>query len=405
MRVTRHAPDRLELSGLPGGAAAVVVPIGLALVGALAALFWLATGALIPLIAGGVMLLIALAAAAVSCTAREWLTLDLPARTARYRRRSLIPSDRTDLTVPFDAAHSVSIERSTLRSPDGRMGHPIEVWTARLRLTKPRRAIELAQTQGGPEQAVRPIAEAVARALGIPLADESGDETETRAPGSIGARLAHAPELSASSFGPRPEGARVSLHLAPDGQSVAIEWKTLGGPALPVLGLLGVGVFVVLSTAMTLQAFGVPVLTWIAGGSPSAPVRPAPLPAAPIAAALVAMSTALWLAWLLILELWLFSRRRLSITPERITLSRLSPSARILGTLSGGLLARRWSAPTDDVRSIRTHEDAVEVRTSTRTCAATIHLPADGEAAWAAKIIRASVRALASTTDDDEPQP
>ena len=117
------------------------------------------------------------------------------------------------------------------------------------------------------------------------------------------------------------------------------------------------------------------------------------------------MSTALWLAWLLILELWLFSRRRLSITPERITLSRLSPSARILGTLSGGLLARRWSAPTDDVRSIRTHEDAVEVRTSTRTCAATIHLPADGEAAWAAKIIRASVRALASTTDDDEPQP
>lgn len=402
MRVTRHAPDRLELSGLPGGSAAIFVPAGFALVGALAALFWLATGALIPLIAGGVMLLIALAAAAVSCTAREWLTLDLPARTARYRRRSLIPSDRTDLTVPFDAAHSVSIERSTLRSPDGRMGHPIEVWTARLRLTKPRRAIELAQTQGGPEQAVRSLAQAVARALGIPLADESGDETETRAPGSIGARLAHAPELSASSFGPRPEGARVSLHLASDGQSVAIEWKTIGGPALPVLGLLGVGVFVVLSTAMTLQAFGVPILTWIAGGSASGPVRPA---AGPIAAALVAMSTALWLAWLLILELWLFSRRRLSITPERITLSRLSPSARILGTLSGGLLARRWSAPTDDVRSIRTHEDAVEVRTSTRTCAATIHLPADGEAAWAAKIIRASVRALASTTDDDEPQP
>lgn len=392
MKTVHSTSDHLILRGLPGGASAIVVPLGLAVVGGLALAFGFATGAVVPLVAGGIMLLAAAGAAVVAWTARESLRLNLASRTGRFTRTSLIPSERANFEFAFDAAHSVCVEREEVRGPS--RGHRTSThWRARLRLTRPRRAIVLAESQGGKEQAVRPIAEQVARALNIPLVDQTGDEAETRRGQAIGAPAG----VADLNFGPPPPGSRTSIHIDLACETVTLEWKTIGGPALPALGLLAIGFFALIATAMMLQALSIPVLAWLMGQT-SATARPAP----PLMiGALVAMAATLWLVWLLILELWLVSRRRLVITPDRTMLVRVSPSADALRAAGMGSLGRRFSVPTDDIRSIRTHDDTIEIRTTSRTCAAMIHLPAEKEVAWAAKAARAALGAIGPQAESD----
>jgi hypothetical protein len=239
----------------------------------------------------------------------------------------------------------------------------------------------------------------VARALGVDLIDQSADAAERICARQIGVPLG-ASTLKDLSFAPAPKGARATLTVEPAAVRVELNWKTVGGPALPVIGLIVIGGFVLLSTAMALEATGIlPVLSWLTTGNGAAK-----RPAAPgISFALLAMSAGLWALWLGILQLWLWSGRRLTITPDAVTYAATSPLAHLFSLVGGRSAATRWSIPTSEVRSVRTKDDAIEIRGPERTHRCLIHLPADGEPAWIAKQVRGAVQVLGAVPSEVVP--
>lgn len=401
MKIIRHDDHALELAGIPGDSAAIVVPLGFAVVGGLAIGMSRLVHSAVPLIAGIVMVSIGLILLIRSLASRERLALDLRTCRGRHHVRTFLASRGKVAEFAFDRVAGVEFTRSYIQTPGRHPGPGSEVWTARLLLSGPRRAIVLAETQGGSEQSIRSIAEATARALGVDLIDQSADDSERILAHEIGAPLG-ARSLAEMSFGPPPDGARVKLSVQSADERVELEWKTVGGPALPVIALIVIGVFVLLSTAMALEATGIlPVLSWLTTGSGAAKK-----PASPgISFALFGMSAALWALWLGILQLWLWSGRRLTITPESVTYAATSPLARLLSLVGGRSAASRWSIPTSEVRSVRTREDAIEIRGPERTHRCLIHLPADGEPAWIAKQVRSAVQVLGQSLPEAALEP
>jgi hypothetical protein len=389
LKITHHDAARLQLAGIPGGSAAIVVPFGIALVGALAIAFSWISGAIVPLIVGGLMFVAGTAIAVCSLTRRERLTFDLSARRGRYETRSLVGPAPKPLDFSLDQVAGVELRRGHIQAPGRHPGPGSETWTARLLLLRPRRVVVLAETQGGTEQSVRSIAESVAKTLNVEVLDHAADLVERTRGGNIGTPLARR-ALADTSFSPPPAGARVALHILAEQQRVELTWKTVGGPALPVMGLLAIGFFALIATVMLMQATGwLPILTWISGAA--GPARPA---AAGITAALLAMTLLTWALCLGVLQTWRWSSRRLEITPDHVRLIALSPLARLKSLFFGPAATVRWLLPTDEVASVRTHDDALEFRGPSTTHRALIHLPVEGEPAWIAQATRTAIQIL-----------
>lgn len=379
----------LELSGIPGDSAAIVVPIGLAVVGGVAIVASRIVSSAVLLIAGAVMVGLGLGLLVWSLTTRETLTLDLRVRRGRHRVRTLFNAGKPT-EFGFDQAAGVEFTRGLTRAPGAFAGWGTETWTTRLRLSEPRRTIVLAESRGGTEQSIRSIAEAVARALGVDLIDQTADATERVRARRIGAPLGACP-LREATFTPPPDGARTKLSVEPSDERVELSWRTVGGPALPVMGLVVIGGFGLLSTSMTLEATGVlPVLSWIITGG-AATRKPAP---PGIVFALLTMTGVLWAVWLGIFQTWRWSGRRLIITPEAVTYISRSPLAHILSLIAGRRVAVRWALSTPRIESVRTHDDSIEIRDPDQTRRCLVHLPVPGECAWMAKQVRRAVQVL-----------
>ena len=102
---------------------------------------------------------------------RESLTLDKVSRTATHATWSLLAGSRKEDAYRFDTIKAISVERSMQGSGGGR-GFPTRVTRARLFVTKPRRAIQLDETQGGGKKTVENLEELarhVAEFLGAEL--------------------------------------------------------------------------------------------------------------------------------------------------------------------------------------------------------------------------------------------
>lgn len=92
---------------------------------------------------------------------RERLTLDRVRRVATHATWSVLLGGRKEVEYPFEKIAAASIERS-MQSSGGKKGFPTRVTRARLLITKPRRAIQLDETQGGGKKTVEEV-EALAR--------------------------------------------------------------------------------------------------------------------------------------------------------------------------------------------------------------------------------------------------
>jgi len=94
---------------------------------------------------------------------RERLTLDRVSRVATHATWSVLLGGRKEVEYPFEKIAATSIERSMQSSGGGkRGGMPTKVTRVRLLITKPRRAIQLDETQGGGKKTVEEV-EALAR--------------------------------------------------------------------------------------------------------------------------------------------------------------------------------------------------------------------------------------------------
>lgn len=103
---------------------------------------------------------------------RERLTLDRVSRVATHATWSVLLGGNRAVEYPFEKIAAVSIERSMQSVGGGkRSGMPTRVTRARLLITKPRRAVQLDETQGGGKKTVEEV-EAIAREVGAFLGVE-----------------------------------------------------------------------------------------------------------------------------------------------------------------------------------------------------------------------------------------
>lgn len=101
---------------------------------------------------------------------RERLTLDRTTRLATHETWSVLLGGHKEVEYPFEKIAAVSIERS-MQSAGGKRGFPTRVTRARLLITKPRRAVQLDETQGGGKTTVEQV-ETLAREVGTFLGME-----------------------------------------------------------------------------------------------------------------------------------------------------------------------------------------------------------------------------------------
>lgn len=101
---------------------------------------------------------------------RERLSLDRVSRVATHATWSVLLGGNKAVEYPFEKIAAVSIERS-MQSSGGKRGFPTRVTRARLLITKPRRAVQLDETQGGGKKTVEEV-EALAREVGLFLGVE-----------------------------------------------------------------------------------------------------------------------------------------------------------------------------------------------------------------------------------------
>ena len=163
MRVLRRTDEQLILGGVPGGRRWMVVLVVFGLAASAAAGFF---AKVTYDEAGGLSL-------AHLPLAFGRLRLDLNLATGRGEYQVRSPIIEAGKSANFDLKHvdSVSLERSTEWRPGREDGPETEatVWRARLRLTKPRRAIVLDETENNRLERVEAVAQEVADFLGKPL--------------------------------------------------------------------------------------------------------------------------------------------------------------------------------------------------------------------------------------------
>ena len=101
---------------------------------------------------------------------RERLTLDRVSRIATHATWSILLGGNKAVQYPFEKIAAVSIERS-MQSSGGKRGFATRVTRARLLITKPKRAVQLDETQGGGKKTVEEV-EALALEVGTFLGVE-----------------------------------------------------------------------------------------------------------------------------------------------------------------------------------------------------------------------------------------
>jgi hypothetical protein len=189
MKITLVSPSRLELTGTPQGrglAFGMAVCLGIAVVAGLFVYHQWSTGspwgAVMPGV-GGVFMLGIFAVLVLHSFRRERLVLDRSERRVEYSTWSLLWGSRKTKAYAYEKIHAVSVQK-TLQAPGGGKGFPTTVYKARLLFTRPRRAIDLDEIQGGkPDEAVA-LAREVAGFLGVEVKvmDFTGEEDDARRP-------------------------------------------------------------------------------------------------------------------------------------------------------------------------------------------------------------------------------
>ena len=189
MKITLVSPSRMELTGTPQGRGlpfGMAVCLGIAVVAGLFVYHQWSTGsrwgAVMPGLAG-VFVLGIFSVLVLHSFRRERLVLDRTERRVEYSMWSLLWGSRKSRAYAYEKIYAVSVQKS-LQAPGGGKGFPTTVHTARLLFTRPRRAIDLDEIQGGkPDEAVA-LAREVAGFLGVELKamDFTGEEDDAGRP-------------------------------------------------------------------------------------------------------------------------------------------------------------------------------------------------------------------------------
>ncbi len=188
MKIQSHTPERLVLTGVPGGAGWMVFAtiLGAALVGIIGTVaykMYAANGIGWPHLAMGIGVLIggAIFGMGIVTLAVGRLRLELDLVTGKGSYRVTSPIVEAGKPCEFDLAHvsAVSLERLDESRPHGRAGPDVgkgtaSIFRARLRLNKPRRAIVLDETENGQDGRVERLAATVAAFLGLEVTRSDG---------------------------------------------------------------------------------------------------------------------------------------------------------------------------------------------------------------------------------------
>ncbi len=184
MKIESQTGERLVLSGVPGGRGWMIFAtvLGVVLTAAVVAAaiyefkksglntnhLWIGLGAFIAQA-------IFWTGAVTLAVGRERLELDRVTNQGAYTVRSPIVETERPCSFSLDRIAAVVVEYRTESRPhrtDGRASFDAQVVTAKLRITKPRRAIVLDETQNNGAERGRAMADSVAGFLGIQVRDE-----------------------------------------------------------------------------------------------------------------------------------------------------------------------------------------------------------------------------------------
>lgn len=178
MRVVENTAERLVLRGKPGGALwmGFATLLGLVFMGVTAWFGWVTfheIGGYLQLIPMGIGFLMGFGffclGAVTLLVGRMSLTLDRVTGEGVYEVVSPIIEAGKPCRFRLEHVNSVTVEASTeaRHRTEGQGGFDAQVCRARLRINKPRRAIELDETQNGQEPRVERVAQSVAEWLDL----------------------------------------------------------------------------------------------------------------------------------------------------------------------------------------------------------------------------------------------
>ncbi|MEQ8768995.1 MAG: hypothetical protein RIB60_00645 [Phycisphaerales bacterium] len=187
MKIKQQTGDRLVLAGVPGSVAWMIFAtiLGAALLGILGTVayqMFVANGFVAPHIAlavgiviGGVIFVMGVVTLAVG---RLRLELDLVTQKGSYKVTSPIVDAGKPCEFELKHVNSVSLERFVESRSHGASGPETGTGTAqivraRLRVSKPRRAIVLDETENGQDERVERVATTVAEFLGLDVTKTS----------------------------------------------------------------------------------------------------------------------------------------------------------------------------------------------------------------------------------------
>jgi hypothetical protein len=182
MKPLRQHPQRLVLAGPPGGVGTVIllIVVGAAMTGggALFALADLGDAGLMPRIAGWLIGLVGVAilvGGVGNAFARDRLELDQVTGRGRWSRRLLGRDLQNPIDFALEHAKRVQLEYFTESSCSDTGPSTVNKVRARLLLTKPRRAILLAEAERSRADRIRATAATVADFLGqeLEVADDA----------------------------------------------------------------------------------------------------------------------------------------------------------------------------------------------------------------------------------------
>lgn len=180
MRITRDTGERLELCGPPGGfgTVALVLVVGTAMTAGAAAFlpFMLRSGQTVGAgmvgVVGTAGLAILIFGIALALT-RDRLELDAVTGRGAWSRRTLGRHVKPPFEFEFVRAKAVVLQR--FADGGGSSGAPtVDKIRARLRISKPRRTVDLIEAERGGEDRVRAVAERVAEMLSIDVNGPQG---------------------------------------------------------------------------------------------------------------------------------------------------------------------------------------------------------------------------------------
>lgn len=410
MRIVEQTENRMILAGIPGGRMWMIIltiaGIGFTIVAVWAGihefqqgnygdLLWIAIGLVIAQVMfwGGAVTL---------AVGREKLVLDKSTGKGQYLVKSpfIVASGKP---FSFDLANidSVSLERHIdrgIRQGTHDRGVDTEVYTARVRIAKPRRAVILLQENNeAGRKLTKALAEQVSTFLAVDYADATGDtifDERRGTPEQLSTPLAAQPITGDIDIPMQPDTNEWHLGIDPGTQRVTITRIKRGGPIV-------FGCFLFILTFIGAIAMIMAVGVWLPGQTFNN--QPVTLPAQ------LAMSVPGAIAAIVIPLSWISlfrGYRRITIDPDEVATTWIYPGRSIVRLIPGiaNIFARPQSVPTLAVTSVKTMSGGdqgrvVEVRAdSGRIRIGTALTEEDEERdsiVWLASAIRAAVRAFA----------